>query len=333
MEARLDKWLWATRIYKTRTLAADACKNGRVSINGAQAKPSRTVKAGDEVAVKKSPITYTFRVKQAIEKRVGAKLLPDVLENITKPEQYELLEMSRISGFVGRARGTGRPTKKTAAHSTNLPRTRLSLWTMILILTKTDTLHTYANSKWAPVVVLVDADYLDRVAADLTLNFGRMIGRSIAKADLCHWLDCVLLDGALRPGHNEVQVHMLHAKQKAALEHFQPSRFDEDLNGLSFDDNLGHFSLFAFPVEDVVRSDEFFLQSLTMLADAAEVKKLLVVGDTQSYGKGMVDICQNTDDKDITLFAMEPVMGQGFKTEILGYSLMSAMGISADELR
>lgn len=189
------------------------------------------------------------------------------------------------------------------------------------------------NSKWAPVVVLVDADYLDRVAADLTLNFGRMIGRSIAKADLCHWLDCVLLDGALHPGHNEVQVHMLHAKQKAALEHFQPSRFDEDLNGLSFDDNLGHFSLFAFPVEDVVRSDEFFLQSLTMLADAAEVEKLLVVGDTQSYGKGMVDICQNTDGKDITLFAMEPVMGQGFKTEILGYSLMSAMGISADELR
>lgn len=112
MEARLDKWLWAARIYKTRTLAADACKNGRVAINGAQAKPSRIVKAGDKVDVKKSPITYTFRVKQPIEKRVGAKLLPDVLENITSAEQYELLEMSRISGFVDRARGTGRPTKK-----------------------------------------------------------------------------------------------------------------------------------------------------------------------------------------------------------------------------
>lgn len=111
-EARLDKWLWAARIYKTRTLAADACKNGRVTINGAQTKPSRVVKVGDEVGVKKSPITYTFRVKQAIEKRVGAKLLPDVLENITSAQQYELLEMSRISGFVGRARGTGRPTKK-----------------------------------------------------------------------------------------------------------------------------------------------------------------------------------------------------------------------------
>ena len=111
-EARIDKWLWAARVYKTRTLASDACKNGRITINGALAKPSRTVKVGDQVGVKKSPITYTFRVLQAIEKRVGAKLLPEVFENITPPEQYELLEMNRISGFVDRARGTGRPTKK-----------------------------------------------------------------------------------------------------------------------------------------------------------------------------------------------------------------------------
>jgi heat shock protein 15 len=111
-EARIDKWLWAARIYKTRTLASDACKNGRITINGALAKPSRTVKVGDKVEVKKSPITYSFRVLQTIEKRVGAKLLPEVFENVTPPEQYELLEMNRISGFVDRARGTGRPTKK-----------------------------------------------------------------------------------------------------------------------------------------------------------------------------------------------------------------------------
>jgi heat shock protein 15 len=111
-EARIDKWLWAARIYKTRTLASDACKNGRITINGALAKPSRTVKVGDLVGVKKSPITYSFRVLQTIEKRVGAKLLPEVFENVTPPEQYELLEMNRISGFVDRARGTGRPTKK-----------------------------------------------------------------------------------------------------------------------------------------------------------------------------------------------------------------------------
>lgn len=111
-EARVDKWLWAARIFKTRSQAADACKNNRVSINGATAKPSRQVKVGDQVSVKKAPMTYTFVVKQTIEKRVGAKLVPEVLENITPAEQYALLEMSRISGFIDRARGTGRPTKK-----------------------------------------------------------------------------------------------------------------------------------------------------------------------------------------------------------------------------
>lgn len=110
--ARIDKWLWAARIFKTRSMAAAACKKGQVSIGGAQMKPSRTVKAGDVVDVRKPPVTYSFRILQAIEHRVGAKLIPEILENVTAPEQYELLEMNRISGFVGRARGTGRPTKK-----------------------------------------------------------------------------------------------------------------------------------------------------------------------------------------------------------------------------
>ncbi|EFC71442.2 MULTISPECIES: RNA-binding S4 domain-containing protein [Prevotellaceae] len=112
MEARIDKWLWAARIFKTRSLAADACKNGRVTFNGSTIKPSRMIKEGDTIHVKKSPITYSFKVLKAIEQRVGAKLIPEIYENVTDPKQYELLEMSRISGFVDRARGTGRPTKK-----------------------------------------------------------------------------------------------------------------------------------------------------------------------------------------------------------------------------
>lgn len=110
--ARIDKWLWAARIFKTRSIASDACKNGRVTIGGVNMKPSRSVKAGDVVSVKKPPITYSFKVLKTIEQRVGAKLLPEIYENVTDPKQYELLEMSRISGFVDRARGTGRPTKK-----------------------------------------------------------------------------------------------------------------------------------------------------------------------------------------------------------------------------
>lgn len=110
--ARLDKWLWAARIYKTRSMAIDACKNGRITMGGQRMKPSHQVKAGDVIDVRKSSVTFTFRVLQPIEHRVGAKMVPQVLENITAPEQYELLEMRRISGFVNRAKGTGRPTKR-----------------------------------------------------------------------------------------------------------------------------------------------------------------------------------------------------------------------------
>lgn len=111
-EARIDKWLWAARIFKTRSIAADACKNGRVTLNGMNMKPSRTIKEGEVVSVKKPPVTYSFKVLKAIEQRVGAKLLPEIYENVTAPKQYELLQMSRISGFIDRAHGTGRPTKK-----------------------------------------------------------------------------------------------------------------------------------------------------------------------------------------------------------------------------
>ena len=110
--ARIDRWLWAARVFKTRSIAADACKNGRVTISGVNVKPSHVIKRGEVINVKKPPITYSFRVIDCIEQRVGAKLLPQVYENVTAPQQYELLEMSRISGFINRARGTGRPTKK-----------------------------------------------------------------------------------------------------------------------------------------------------------------------------------------------------------------------------
>jgi ribosome-associated heat shock protein Hsp15 len=111
-EARIDKWMWATRIFKTRTVAMEACKKNRVMVNRILAKPSRMIKTGDIVQVRKSPVTYSFKVLDITTNRISAKLVPDYLENITPPEQYELLELQKISGFVDRARGTGRPTKK-----------------------------------------------------------------------------------------------------------------------------------------------------------------------------------------------------------------------------
>jgi ribosome-associated heat shock protein Hsp15 len=112
MEIRIDKWMWATRIFKTRTVALEACKKNRILVNDSPAKPSRMIKIGDVVQVRKPPVTYSFRVLDLTSNRIGAKLVPQYFENITPPEQYEILELQKISGFVDRARGTGRPTKK-----------------------------------------------------------------------------------------------------------------------------------------------------------------------------------------------------------------------------
>ena len=91
-EARVDKWLWAARIFKTRSIAADACKNGRVTIKGVNVKPSHMVMVGETVSVRKPPVTYSFKILKTIEQRVGAKLLPEIYENVTTADQYELLE-------------------------------------------------------------------------------------------------------------------------------------------------------------------------------------------------------------------------------------------------
>ncbi len=112
MEVRIDKWLWAMRVFKTRTIATDACKKGRVMMGGLPVKPSRPIKEGDIIEVRKPPITYTFRVKATTQNRLGAKLVPDYLEDITPHSQYDLLEMTKISGFVERRKGMGRPTKR-----------------------------------------------------------------------------------------------------------------------------------------------------------------------------------------------------------------------------
>lgn len=111
-EERIDKWLWSMRVFKTRTIATDACRKGRVTMGGTAVKPSRTVKPGDVIDVRKPPITYTFRVKQLSTGRLGARLVPEYLENLTSQDQYDLLEMTKISGFVDRRKGLGRPTKR-----------------------------------------------------------------------------------------------------------------------------------------------------------------------------------------------------------------------------
>ncbi|MEN8204309.1 MAG: RNA-binding S4 domain-containing protein [Bacteroidota bacterium] len=108
---RIDKYLWAVRVFKTRSLATEACKKGRVTIGDAPAKPSRMVSSGDVIEVKKMPVLYSYKVLDPIEKRVGAKIVDNYVENITPEEEFHKLEL-QDDFFVKRDRGAGRPTKK-----------------------------------------------------------------------------------------------------------------------------------------------------------------------------------------------------------------------------
>lgn len=112
MDVRIDKYLWAIRVFKTRSEAADACKGNKVKVNGEEVKPSKTIKIGDLVRIRKAAVYYEYRVKGLIEKRVGAQLVPEYAENLTPQEELDKLKAPVETFFVKRDRGTGRPTKK-----------------------------------------------------------------------------------------------------------------------------------------------------------------------------------------------------------------------------
>ena len=192
------------------------------------------------------------------------------------------------------------------------------------------------ETKWESNVILVDADYVDKVAFDLTVNFERMIGRRISQADMAQWLECVALDGGLRPQTSDVspqtsiQVVLLH--KHAQMDNFTPGRFAE-LDGKAFEGRLGEFLISCVPVEDLTTMDDLFVDSMQVVANAEEVKRLIVVPDAEHiYNKVREGLRHADPDKHVTVLAMQPMEGGNFRQEILGYSLMAALGIRSEEI-
>ena len=195
---------------------------------------------------------------------------------------------------------------------------------------------TLTKANWSENVVIVDADYVDRVAFDLIVNFERMIGRRIPKADLAKWIDCVALDGGLREGEHDTQVVLIHDKKQAALDNFVPASYDDELNGKAFKDHLGEFTVSSFPVEDITTATDFFLDTVAMVCAQKEVKRVMIIPDAENralYADLRHTLQRVDDEKCITVFAMQPMEGGNFRQEILGYSLMNALGIRAEELK
>ena len=192
------------------------------------------------------------------------------------------------------------------------------------------------NNNWSKNVIVVDADYVDNVAFNLIVNFERIIGRRIPQADLARWLDCIALDGGVRNGENSLQVVMVHSKTKTQMENFTPANFADELNGKAFKDNLGEFAIGTYAVEDLVNATDFFLDVVQTICAQPEVKRVMVVPNAENaelYEALRRQMHRLDDDsKRVTVFSMQPLPGGNFRQEILGYSLMNALGIRSDEI-
>lgn len=186
------------------------------------------------------------------------------------------------------------------------------------------------ETKWCENVILVNADYVDKVAFDLIVNFERMIGRQIPKADMAQWMECMALDGGIKSNVSQTQVVLLH--KNAKMDNFNPGDFAE-LDGKAFSGPVGEFLISCVKVENLTTMDDLFIDSMQVISNAAEVKQMIVVPDAEHiYNKVREGLKHADDEKHITVLAMQPMQGGNFKQEILGYSLMAALGIKADEI-
>lgn len=195
-----------------------------------------------------------------------------------------------------------------------------------------------SNIRMSENIIIADADYIDSVAFDLIVNFERMIGRPIPKADLSQWAVCVALDGGVRAGENDVQVVLVHDEKHKQMDNFTPSDYARELHAKAFTDaRLGEFTITSVSSGVAVSKEEYIESVLRTLLEHKEVRRVMIVPDSE-HGDGYArlrNLLRRVEDEDkrITLFAMQPMEGGNFRQEILGYSLMSALGIKAEEIK
>ncbi len=194
------------------------------------------------------------------------------------------------------------------------------------------------NIKWSENIIIVDGDYIDHVAFDIIVNFERMLNRRIPAADFSQWAVNITLDGRLKPGNHETQVVLLHDRKNPKLENFAPADYEKELNGQAFKDSqLGEFIINAIATGvEAAEKDDVLLDLLKTILNHGEVKRIMIVPNAEDCHlmSTLRSTLRDVDDelKHITLFAMQPFEGGNFKQQILGYSLLNAMGISAPEI-
>ena len=188
--------------------------------------------------------------------------------------------------------------------------------------------------KFAEKVILIDATYINKVTKDLSQHFSQVIGRELPKADLPIFLECVAMDTAIQPGDNTLQVLLVYDKEHAVLDAFNPSDLKKELDDVAFRSRFGEFQLNTFEPSDMADREAFFLESVKLIADAKEVKRLVVVPSEMEYGDKLPEIFEKVDGKEsIHVLGMNPLAeSKAFHWEMLGYAVLQALGIRSDEL-
>ena len=188
--------------------------------------------------------------------------------------------------------------------------------------------------KFAEKVILIDAAYINKVTKDLSQHFGQVIGRELPKADLPIFLECVAMDAAIQPGDNVLQVLFVYDKNESKMDAFNPSDLKKELNDVAFKSQLGEFQLNAFEPSEMADKETFFLESVRLIADAKEVKHLVVVPSESEYGDKLPEIFEKVDGKEsIHVLGMNPpAPSDKYQWEMLGYAVLQALGIRSDEI-
>ena len=188
--------------------------------------------------------------------------------------------------------------------------------------------------KFAEKVILIDAIYINKVTTDLRQHFSQVIGRELPKADLPIFLECVAMDAAIQPGDHTLQVLFVYEKGWAKMDVFNPGDLKKELNDVAFKSQLGEFQLNAFEPSDMADREAFFLESVKLIADAKEVKHLVVIPSETEYGDKLPEIFEKVDGKEsIHVLGMNPpAPSKSFQWEMLGYAVLQAWGIRSDEI-
>ncbi len=188
--------------------------------------------------------------------------------------------------------------------------------------------------KFADKVILMDAAYINKVAADLSRHFAPMVGRTLPKADLSVFLECVAMDAGIKPGQHTFQVLLVYDKKQVRMDAFQPGDLKKELNDVAFQSELGEFQLNTFEPSDMATREEFFLESVKLVADAKEVKRLVVIPNEMEYGDHLPEIFEKVDGKEaVHVLSMNPPAKEGaYQWETMGYAVLQALGIRPDEI-